>query len=40
VPLLPSPIKVDLEIAQIFEALKVNGPVPPLLLNPVVNASP
>jgi hypothetical protein len=40
VPLVPSPINVDLEIAHIFEAPKVKGPVPPLLLKPVEKASP
>jgi hypothetical protein len=40
VPLFPSPINVERETAQMFEALKINGPVPPLELKPVVNASP
>jgi hypothetical protein len=33
-------VNVDRETAQIFDAANVNGPVPPLELKPVVNASP
>jgi hypothetical protein len=40
VPFNPLPVNVERETAQIFEALKVKAPVPPLLLKPVVNASP
>jgi hypothetical protein len=40
VPFNPLPINVVLETAQRFEVEKVNGPVPPLELNPVVKASP
>jgi hypothetical protein len=40
VPFRPSPMNVDRETAQRSDVLKVNGPVPPLELKPVVKASP
>ena len=36
----PLPTNVERETAQILEVLNVNGPVPPLVLKPVVKASP